>query len=590
MIENYEYDVYLAHSSHDKPRIRPLANRLRQCGLRVWFDEWIIRPGDDIFLKIEYGLATSRTLLLCISSEALTSDWVSLERNTVLFRDPANKSRKFIPLLLDDCEMPDTIKRYKYIDYCAKSDEAWHELEAILKYPSFEKETLDSESALKPNKENLSQAKIITMEFKSTIPLVEFDPQKFIETFDKILGINASQFKIISIKEGSTIITIESDILIKRKIIQILSSSPRARDELHRLTGTEQTTWIDNNRENILNLVNTLKPLETHPYDSASTNTNERLVTDELSENSRKKKTLKQKNNWHRAKDKHESFFSNIYTENIRKRTISKFAVALRAMLLINEGDSMIIDTGTSMTPLALIIRAMTLKYPHKTHFSIMTHNEAVFDILRESSSGGRLNLFHTGGRYDEDLNACFGYQTELAYETFHPKWVFIGQGGIDASRGLFCHGNTEELSLKKVLARKPAYIRVIMSDYTKLGIPGGLCFVTSDKLKDDVEDCYIITDVPGESLDITNISNDPENAYIYRFKQQSDDFYRLNGIRSLNTTYVVTENKDKSQTIELKNVIEPTHELVETKVAEGSTITLVMSDLGWTVKDIEIC
>ena len=111
MSTEFQYDVFLSHNSADKPQVRRLAERLREAGLRLWFDEWIIQPGDDIYLAIERGLEASRTLVLCLSPAALGSDWVGLERSTVLFRDPANAGRRFIPLLLADCKLPDTLRR-----------------------------------------------------------------------------------------------------------------------------------------------------------------------------------------------------------------------------------------------------------------------------------------------------------------------------------------------------------------------------------------------------------------------------------------------------------------------------------------------
>jgi hypothetical protein len=69
-----EFDVLLSHSSQDKRRVRRLAERLRGAGLRVWFDEWVIRPGDDIYLSIERGLEAARTLVLCLSPAALGSE------------------------------------------------------------------------------------------------------------------------------------------------------------------------------------------------------------------------------------------------------------------------------------------------------------------------------------------------------------------------------------------------------------------------------------------------------------------------------------------------------------------------------------
>jgi WD40 repeat protein/DNA-directed RNA polymerase subunit RPC12/RpoP len=125
---DYPFDVFLSHNKADKPRVRRLAEQLRAAGLRVWFDEWIIKPGDDIYLAIERGLETSRTLVLCMSPAAFGSDWVGLERSTVLFRDPSNAGRRFIPLLLADCTPPDTLRRYSYVDFRREAKTAFEEL------------------------------------------------------------------------------------------------------------------------------------------------------------------------------------------------------------------------------------------------------------------------------------------------------------------------------------------------------------------------------------------------------------------------------------------------------------------------------
>jgi TIR domain-containing protein/NACHT domain-containing protein len=94
----------------------------------VWFDEWVIRPGDDIYLAIERGLEAATVQVLCLSPAALESDWVTLERSTVLFRDPANSGRRFIPLLLADCALPDALRRYKHVDFREDAEAAFEEL------------------------------------------------------------------------------------------------------------------------------------------------------------------------------------------------------------------------------------------------------------------------------------------------------------------------------------------------------------------------------------------------------------------------------------------------------------------------------
>ncbi len=193
---------------------------------------------------------------------------------------------------------------------------------------------------------------------------------------------------------------------------------------------------------------------------------------------------------------------STFYKEKLKILPYAKYAIALRATLMLEEGDSLLIDAGTSLTPIAKIIESMTNKYSEYTHFTIMTHNREAFESLIDANVEARLNIFQTGGRYDKDLDASFGHQAKNAYENYHPKWVFIGQSGIDADMGLFCHGNTEELSLKNVIFCKPAFCRVIISDFTKLGIPGGLLFGSSDKLTDNVDHCILLTNEPRYELE----------------------------------------------------------------------------------------
>ena len=50
MSGKFEFDVFLGHKSQGEARLRKLAERLNEAGLRVWFDEWIINPEDDIGL------------------------------------------------------------------------------------------------------------------------------------------------------------------------------------------------------------------------------------------------------------------------------------------------------------------------------------------------------------------------------------------------------------------------------------------------------------------------------------------------------------------------------------------------------------
>ncbi|HEX8397559.1 MAG TPA: TIR domain-containing protein [Pyrinomonadaceae bacterium] len=128
MSDKFDYDVFLSHSSKDKPIVHELAERLKADGLRVWLDEWIIKPGDPISLKIQHGIEKSRTLVMCMSPNFFASEWAKLEHHSLLFRDPTNEKRRFIPLLIADCEPPDMIAQFAHIDWRDKNEEKYQEL------------------------------------------------------------------------------------------------------------------------------------------------------------------------------------------------------------------------------------------------------------------------------------------------------------------------------------------------------------------------------------------------------------------------------------------------------------------------------
>src|SRR5260221_4345888 len=127
MPDEFPYDVFLSHSAKDKAVVRDVAERLRKDGVKVWFDEWVLKPGDSIespqskTAKIEEGLERSRVLVLCMSANAFGSDWAQLESGTFRFRDPLNKERRFLPLRLDDAPIKGSLAQFLYINWLPAS-------------------------------------------------------------------------------------------------------------------------------------------------------------------------------------------------------------------------------------------------------------------------------------------------------------------------------------------------------------------------------------------------------------------------------------------------------------------------------------
>jgi len=78
--DKYEYDVFISHASEDKDDVaRPLASLLQEFGLRVWFDEFEFRIGDNLIAKLNAGIDESRSGILILSNNFFGKNWTEHE-------------------------------------------------------------------------------------------------------------------------------------------------------------------------------------------------------------------------------------------------------------------------------------------------------------------------------------------------------------------------------------------------------------------------------------------------------------------------------------------------------------------------------
>ncbi len=172
MADDFKYDVFLSHSSKDKAVVRAIAERLRADGLRVWFDNWELHPGDSIPSKIEEGLEHSRVLVLCLSAHAFGSDWAQLESGTFRFRDPLNRERRFIPLRLDAAPIKGSLAQFLYVNWLPEEyEEEYAKLLEACRPPAKPTTAVEAEAS----REQLAE-KAIQLENKSSIHAYAFSP------------------------------------------------------------------------------------------------------------------------------------------------------------------------------------------------------------------------------------------------------------------------------------------------------------------------------------------------------------------------------------------------------------------------------
>jgi len=118
------YDLFLSHAGEDTAWCEDLANRLRNEGVRVWFDRWEVRPGDHLVARLNDGLEKSRKVVAVWSRAYFRDDkvWTLAESYSRQHPDVLARDRPLIPLLIDDCEIKPTLRTLISLDFRNPAD------------------------------------------------------------------------------------------------------------------------------------------------------------------------------------------------------------------------------------------------------------------------------------------------------------------------------------------------------------------------------------------------------------------------------------------------------------------------------------
>lgn len=98
--------LFISHSSEDKPFVRMLAADLVAKGHDVWLDEWEIKIGESIPLKIEQALTDADFVLLVLSESATKSNWVEREWRAKFWDQITRGETLVLPCLAQKCVIP----------------------------------------------------------------------------------------------------------------------------------------------------------------------------------------------------------------------------------------------------------------------------------------------------------------------------------------------------------------------------------------------------------------------------------------------------------------------------------------------------
>ncbi|MDP2168649.1 MAG: toll/interleukin-1 receptor domain-containing protein [Thermodesulfovibrionales bacterium] len=103
--------VFISHASEDKQRfVLDFATKLRSKGIDAWIDRWEMLPGDSLVDKVfEEGIKNAQAVIVVLSKNSVNKKWVREELNASMVKR-INKGSKLIPVVIDDCEVPECLE------------------------------------------------------------------------------------------------------------------------------------------------------------------------------------------------------------------------------------------------------------------------------------------------------------------------------------------------------------------------------------------------------------------------------------------------------------------------------------------------
>ncbi|HWD26874.1 MAG TPA: toll/interleukin-1 receptor domain-containing protein [Rhizomicrobium sp.] len=116
------HDLFLSHTSADKPFVRRLREDLLKQGVgKVWVDEAEIGIGDSLLGKIDEGLRATRYVGVVLSPRSISAPWVKKELEMAMSREIADRQVVVLPLMYEKCELPLFLAGKLYADFTDES-------------------------------------------------------------------------------------------------------------------------------------------------------------------------------------------------------------------------------------------------------------------------------------------------------------------------------------------------------------------------------------------------------------------------------------------------------------------------------------
>ena len=146
------------------------------------------------------------------------------------------------------------------------------------------------------------------------------------------------------------------------------------------------------------------------------------------------------------------------FERRMRENAAGKRAIARRAAEAIENGDSIMLDTGTTTSYLARELL-------HKHGLTVVTNSCDIARIL-STVSGNTVHI--AGGELQHDNGAAFGSSAIAFVQRFNVRHAIITAGALDAATGVNDYNLAEAEFAATMLSRGER--AVVVTDHSKFG------------------------------------------------------------------------------------------------------------------------
>lgn len=146
------------------------------------------------------------------------------------------------------------------------------------------------------------------------------------------------------------------------------------------------------------------------------------------------------------------------YAVKERERTAAKDAIAAAACRLVSDGDSVMLDSGSTTYQLAVALAS-------RRDLTIVTNDVHIGHRVADYPG---IRLLLTGGELLSSTYTLFGERAATFIEDLRVDWTFLGADAIDVSAGI-TNTNTLEIRLKRAMIAAGRSV-VVLADSSKFG------------------------------------------------------------------------------------------------------------------------